>query len=119
MKDYMVIHRYIEGKNTDVDKYRFDVVRKCDSSKHAIVEYVNRGLFSQDFIKLYYKATTTLTDLESIRLYNELVDDEDEIIGVYEISKEVYAKKNSIYIDPEDFERFIGDEYEEDIDCEE
>ena len=45
---------------------------------------------------------------------------EDEIIGVYEISKEIYVKKNLIYYnDPEDFERFIGDEYEEDIDCEE
>ena len=119
MKDYMVIHRYIEDKKT-VNKCEIDIICRRASSKDAILEYVNSGLFSPDFIKLYNKATTMLTDFESIQLYNKLSDDEDEIIGVYEISNEIYVKKNLIYYnDPEDFERFIGDEYEEDIDCEE
>lgn len=104
MNNYMVIHKYITVEHKYGDGYDISIMWNCESSKDAILNFVNHGC-SKDFYNLYKKATTTLTDVESIKLYNLLLDDENEIIGIYEISKEVYVKKNSLYID--DIEGFV------------
>ena len=117
MKNYMIVHRYIIDGIAKSD-YQIEVESKCKSAKDAILKTINNVLFSDEFVDLYHKAATTLTDVDAIKLYNWLLDDEDEIVAVYEINEEIYFNKNLLNILPLN-EEFIGDNYEEDINIEE
>ena len=52
-------------------------------------------------MKTFNSISSRLTNNEMIKLYNLMLKDEDEIVGVYEIAKEAYMKKNAFYLEEE------------------
>lgn len=100
MSDYIIIHRYIEEKPRGINDYCVKILGECMSTKAAILRYVEDECGGETF-KTFSSISSRLTNNEMIKLYNLMLKDEDEIVGVYEIAKEVYMKKNAFYLEEE------------------
>lgn len=100
MSDYIIIHKYIEERPRGINNYCVNILGKCMSTTAAILRYVEDECGGETF-KTFSSISSRLTNNEMIKLYNLMLKDEDEIVGVYEIAKEVYMKKNAFYLEEE------------------
>lgn len=100
MADYIIMHKYIDDNTIKINDYNVDIYGECKSAKEAILEYIETNCGTSIY-ELCCKAFKELTDDESIKLHNLIFTHEDEIVGVYEIGKEIYMKKNAFYLEEE------------------